>query len=101
MSSVASLVKVKGKKAVVESARNTGDEWATLQSGRGAGWQLHTRVRCTSQAPWRLWGFGSKLRKAYWGGVLQGSWTHEEVRPIVCKAAFWRQNLSPSASYLA
>lgn len=54
VSSVAPLVKVKGEKAVVESARNTRGEWATVQSGRGAEWQLHPRVGCTPQATWRL-----------------------------------------------
>lgn len=75
--------KVKEKGVMVESARKIGDEWAIVQGGRRAGWQVHPWPG-RGQCAWRDYGGSVPSPRKTWGSP--GIWTHWEVRPLLCKA---------------
>lgn len=77
--------KVKGEGIVVESARKIGDEWATVQDGRRAGWQYHPRARVLPQSTWRLWELRPTPQKT-WGSPEM--WALWEVLHSLSEATF-------------
>lgn len=77
--------KGKGEGVVVESARKIGDDWATVQGGRSAGWQYHPRARVRPQSTWRLWELRPTPQKT-WGSP--GIWEHWEVLHSLREATF-------------